>query len=130
MVIGDNHFPARRKVMPMPMETGIRAPPKTRIGTPMAGHTFKRPDRPTLEELPKQEVKKSGVRDTRERNALNQANSHYRDCRAATVTSYAHSKNRTVKIPTLVRLGHLSEDVEASWPIFSRLSVSVRIRHG
>jgi hypothetical protein len=92
-VIGDNHFPACGEFMPMPMETGIRAPAKTRIGAPLAGHTFKRPDRPTLEELPKQEVKKSGVRDTRQRNALNQANHHRERC-AATVTCYTPGEIR------------------------------------
>jgi hypothetical protein len=56
-MVGDKHFLARREFMPMPMETGIRAPAKTRIGAPMAGHTakiaFMRPDGPTLEKLPK-----------------------------------------------------------------------------
>jgi hypothetical protein len=60
--------------MPMPMEI---VPPNTRIWAPMTGHTAKiASKRPTLEELPKQEVKKSRVRDTREGNALNQANRH------------------------------------------------------
>jgi hypothetical protein len=50
MVIRDNHFPARRKFMPMSIETTIRMPAKTRIGAPIA---FMRPDGPTLEKLPK-----------------------------------------------------------------------------
>jgi hypothetical protein len=87
--------------MPVPMETAIRAPAKTRISAPMAGHTAKIASRrPTLEELPKQEVKKSRVRDTRERNALNQAKRYYRDRHTATVTSYAHGEIRTLKKPT------------------------------
>jgi hypothetical protein len=53
MVIGDNHFPARRKFMPMSMKTTIRMSAKTRIGAPMAGHpakvAFMRPDRLALE---------------------------------------------------------------------------------
>ncbi|MGH6935241.1 MAG: hypothetical protein ACRED2_03490 [Methylocella sp.] len=82
----------------MPMETGICTPAITPIGAPTAGHTakvtFKRPGGRTLEELPKQEVKKSSVRDTRERNALNQANRYYRDRCAATLTCYTHGEIR------------------------------------
>jgi hypothetical protein len=125
MAIRDNHFPVRRELMPMPVETGFRAP--------MAGHTakiaFKRPDGSTLEELPKQEVKKSSLRDSRERHGLNQASRQYRDNDARTVTRSAHGEIHSLKTCQR-RFRRISGNVEASLPFFSWLSASVRIQHG
>ncbi|MGH6800259.1 MAG: hypothetical protein ACRECZ_02380 [Methylocella sp.] len=97
MVIGDNHFPARREFVFMSMETTICMSAEMGIGAPLPRIVFVKPDRPSLR-LPKQKVEKSRVRDARERDALSQANRHDRDRHAATVTSYAHGENLTLQI--------------------------------